>query len=398
MIPMMRKVCVFTGTRADYGLLKPLLHAIKSHPDLTLQLIVSGMHLKKRYGSTYKEIQKDGFTIDASVKILGHEDHQQALCDAMARGLTRYAAVFNQLQPDILVVLGDRFEALSIASTALIYRLPIAHIHGGEATFGVIDEAIRHAITKMAHLHFTATEVYRQRVIQLGEHPTRVFNVGSLGIEHIEQLSLLTREALSTSLNFNLDGTIALATYHPETLSSSNNEHIKSLIAALDTFKDLKVVFTYANADTGGTVINDCIDEYVKKNSQRACCYASLGQHRYLSMLNIADFVIGNSSSGIIEAPHFKTPTVNIGTRQEGRLQALSTINCAHDTQSIIDAISTALSKTFINSLKTMTNPYRGEAPSKTICSILTTTHLDDIVHKSFYDIPFTIPSLKTIT
>lgn len=349
----MRKICVVTGTRADYGLLYWLMKEIQDDPDLQLQIVATGMHLSPEFGLTYKTIEADGFSIDAKVEMLLSSDTPVGIAKSIGLGVIGFADALERLRPDVMVVLGDRFEILAAAQAALVARIPVAHIHGGETTEGAIDESIRHAVTKMSHLHFVAAEPYRTRVIQLGEHPDSVFNVGALGIENFKRLQLLDKSQLEQSINFELGTTSFLVTYHPETLGATAPKvAMQALLDALDHFSEVKIIFTMPNADTNGRVLSQMIDEYAQRHEKRVAVFTSMGQMRYLSAMQFVDAVIGNSSSGIIEAPACNTPTVNIGNRQSGRLKAGSIIDCLETTESIVAAITTALSPSFREGVK----------------------------------------------
>jgi GDP/UDP-N,N'-diacetylbacillosamine 2-epimerase (hydrolysing) len=384
---MRRKICVITGTRAEYGLLYWLLKAIKEDIDLELQLVVTGMHLSPEFGLTYKNIENDGFIIDKKIEILLSSDSAIGISKSMGLGMISFAEALAELQPDLIVMLGDRFEIFSMAAAAMISRIPVAHLHGGEATEGLIDEAIRHSVTKMSHLHFTATEEYKNRVIQLGEQPERVFNVGAMGIENINKLTLLDKEAFEKSIGFKLGVRNALVTFHPVTLEKSSAEiQFKTLLEALDSITDLSIIFTKANADTDGRVINEMIDEYVKHN-KKSIAFSSLGQLRYLSALQYVDVVVGNSSSGIIEVPSFKKATINIGDRQKGRSKAASIIDCTPDLSSVRNALEQAFSEGFKEVLAGTINPYGTGNASEKILPVLKSADLDNILKKEFYDL-----------
>lgn len=384
----MRKICIFTGTRAEYGLLRWVMQGIQDAPKLTLQIIATGMHLSHEFGMTIQEIRADGFEPDEMVEILLSGDTPTAICKSMGLALIGYGEALQRLEPDILVILGDRFETFCMAAAAQVCRVPVAHIHGGEATEGAIDEAFRHSITKMSHLHFASCEVYRQRVIQLGEAPERVFNVGALGVENILRTPLMERSELAESIGFNLEKPYFLVTFHPVTLEKDTSEgQFQSLLAALDAFPEFDVIFTKANADTDGRVINRMIDEYAEKRPERCLAAASLGVLRYLSALKYATAVIGNSSSGIIEAPSFKVPTVNIGDRQKGRIQADSILNCSPDANAIRQTIGHALSPAFKESLLGISNPYERSGTCSTIVRLLEKTDVFGITKKTFHDI-----------
>ncbi|HHH1036041.1 TPA: UDP-N-acetylglucosamine 2-epimerase, partial [Yersinia enterocolitica] len=337
---MPKTVAVFSGTRADYGLLYWLMFDINKDPDLILKLLVSGTHLSPEFGLTYKKIEDDGFKIDEKIEILLSSDSAVGTAKSMGLGIISFADALNRIAPDLLVVLGDRFEALAVAQTAMILRIPIVHIHGGELTAGAYDDSIRHAITKLSYLHFTATEEYRRRVIQLGEEPDRVKNVGAVGLDHLRRTPLLDLDELSTSLGFDIEVDYFLVTYHPVTLSGEPSEtSFKNLLTALDSFPDYQIILTYPNADDGGRCIIPMIEAYAACQPQRVLAIPSLGQARYLSAVKHASAVIGNSSSGIIEVPSLNVPTVNIGQRQDGRLAAKSVINCTANVESIKKAI-----------------------------------------------------------
>ncbi|MCG6574669.1 UDP-N-acetylglucosamine 2-epimerase (hydrolyzing) [Pseudomonas sp. AF32] len=383
---MVSKVAVFTGTRAEYGLLYWLMKDIENNPSLDLKVIVSGMHLSPEFGETWKQIVHDGFEIDAKVEMLLSSDTAVGVVKSMGLGLLGFAEALERLAPDVLVVLGDRFEALAVVQAALIMKIPVAHIHGGEITEGAYDDAIRHAITKMAALHFVAAEPYRQRVIQMGEDPTRVFNVGAVGLDHVKRGEFLSLEALSQSLDFNIKRPFMLVTYHPVTLAEEDPERsFCALLDALDSFPDHQVIITYPNADNGGRSIISLIEKYAALNPGRVLAVPSLGFKRYLSILQFASVVVGNSSSGIIEVPSFGLPTVNIGSRQKGRLAAETVIPCEPGANSIRQAISLALSEGFSNMCKHAENPYgQGDASQKIVQQLI---GFDGNTSKKFYDL-----------
>ncbi|MDT0294073.1 UDP-N-acetylglucosamine 2-epimerase [Mesonia ostreae] len=385
----MRKICVITGTRAEYGLLNCTMKAIEDAIDLELQIIVTGMHLSPEFGYTYKEIEKDGFVIDKKVEMLLSSDSTIGISKSMGLAMISFSEVFEDLKPDIVLVLGDRFEIFSAISAAMIARIPVAHCHGGETTQGLIDEPIRHSITKMSHIHFASTETYKNRIIQLGENPSSVFNVGALGIENIRKLTLLNKEEFEESIKMKLDAKFTfLVTFHPVTLENSSAKmQIQQLLKALEERDDIKVIFTKANSDTDGRIINSKIDEFVKKNPKKSIVFTSLGQLRYLSALQFVDAVIGNSSSGLIEVPSFNTATVNIGDRQMGRMKAKSVIDCLPEKESINSAIEKAVSLDFQESLKEVKNPYAQENSSECIVEVLRNVELDNLIKKRFYDL-----------
>ena len=384
-----RKVCVITGTRAEYGLLYWLIKEIESDQDLTLQLIVTGMHLSPQFGLTYKEIEKE-FKINKKIDILSSSDADKDISKSMGLAQISFAETFEELRPDIIVVLGDRYEIFSAVAAGMIARIPIAHIHGGESSEGAIDEAIRHSITKMSHLHFTASEEYKNRVIQLGEDPERVFNVGGMGIENINRLELLSKDELEKSLNFKLNKKNILITFHPVTLENKTSEtQFKELLDAVDELDDTNIIVTKSNSDSGGKIINKMIDDYVVQNNHKSVGFASLGQLRYLSAMQYIDAIVGNSSSGLIEAPSFKIGTINIGDRQKGRIKADSVIDCLPNKESIRNAFNILYSKKFQSGLKTIQNPYDQGNSSKNVIKALKTDLLDNVLKKSFYNLNF---------
>ncbi len=384
---MKRKVCIVTGTRSEYGLLYWLMKRVENDPILELQLVVTGMHLSPEFGLTYKQIEKDGFSIDEKVEMLVSSDTPSAIAKSIGLGTISFADTFSRLNPDVIVVLGDRFEIFSAAQTAMVMRIPIAHIHGGELTEGLIDDPIRHSITKMAHIHFTANEEYKNRVIQMGERPDTVYNVGTLGVEGINNTKYLSKKELSESVQLTLDK-FFLVTLHPTTLQDNTSEaQIKILLQALDEFPQYQIIFTKTNADTDGRIINSMIEEYVKKNKDRSVVYDSLGQLRYLSAIKHCELVVGNSSSGLIEVPFFRKPTINIGVRQKGRLKADSVIDCSFDVNQIKSAIETATSLEFKEKIKNMPMIYGEGNTSEQLVQILKGIPLENIVMKQFYNI-----------
>lgn len=384
---MKRKICVATGSRAEYGLLRPLLDELKRDTVVRLQLLITGSHLMKEFGSTYKEIELDGFSIDNKVYISFESDTPAGVLKSMAVGMTRYAKVFETLAPDIVVVLGDRFEIFSLVTACHVLRIPVAHIHGGELTEGSLDDAFRHSITKMSHLHFTATEEYRKRVIQLGEAPETVFNVGAIGLDDIRKMKLLSREELERDLGVAFKRNNLLVTFHPETLNMNPAEGVNSLLRVLDDLQDTFTIFTKANADIEGMRVNRMIDNYVSQNTQRSAAFNSLGRLRYLSMMRLVDAVVGNSSSGIMEAPSFNIGTINIGDRQNGRIKADSVIDCKATEGGIRAAFKLLYSGSFRNSLPMVKNHYEGRHTSSDIKDILKSCNLNGILKKKFHDI-----------
>lgn len=385
----MRKICVISGTRAEYGLLYWLIKKIKEDKYLKLQLIATGMHLSPEFGLTYNQIEDDGFYIDRKIEILLSSDTSVGISKSMGLAMISFSEAFEDLKPDIIIVLGDRFEIFSAVSAAMIARIPVAHCHGGEATEGLIDESIRHSITKMSHIHFCSTTEYRDRIIQLGENPKTVFNVGALGIENINKLPLLSKEDLEESISFKLNSKYAfLVTFHPVTLEKVTAEfYIDELLKALGKIQDCKIIFTKSNSDTDGRIINSKIEKYVNDNPNTSVCFTSLGQLRYLSTLQYIDCVIGNSSSGLIEAPSFKIATVNIGDRQRGRILADSVIQCGTTSKDIESAIKHSISDEFKEKISDTKNPYGKGNSSEKILQVLKKIDLNNLLKKKFYDL-----------
>jgi len=382
-----RTICVVTGTRAEYGLLYWLMKEIEEDSKLELQLIVTGMHLSPEFGLTYKEIEKE-FKIDKKIEMLLSSDTATGISKSMGLAQISFAEAYEALNPDMLVVLGDRYEIFSAVSSAMIANIPIAHLHGGETTQGAFDESIRHSITKMSHLHFTATDEYKKRVIQLGEHPSRVFNVGGLGIDNIKKLKLLSKEAFEESIDFKLNKKNILITFHPVTLENATaKEQFQILLDVVDALEETHIIFTKANSDTDGRIINSMIDDYVTQNSIKSCGFTSLGQLRYLSALQYVDAMVGNSSSGLAEAPSFQIGTINIGDRQKGRIMAESVIDCASDFDSIEESFSLLYSDAFQKKLLTSQNPYGNGGASLSIKNTLKESFLNNILKKQFYDL-----------
>lgn len=385
----MRKICVVTGTRAEYGLLSRLIRMIDESDKTQLQLIATNMHLSPSYGETYKEIEADGFKIDKKIPIIdeGRNDAVATL-KSMARAIAGFAEAFKELQPNLVLILGDRYEMLAVAETALIERIPIAHISGGAISEGAYDDAIRHSITKMSQLHFTEAEAYRKRVIQLGEQPDRVFNVGALGVENIKKLPLLSKDEIEESIGFTLDENTILVTYHPVTLGNHTAEQdIKEFIGALEERKDIRVLFTMPNSDNGSEYIVDSINTFVAANADRARAYKSLGVKRYLSVIKYVGAVVGNSSSGIVEVPSFGIPTLNIGDRQKGRLAADGVYNSDTDKTSILKGLDVIMSSEFMRKASETHNPYDKEGTAQAIFDVISTYPLDKLNQKHFYDL-----------
>ena len=384
----MRKICIITGSRAEYGLLHSLLEKIKKDKNTKLQIIATCMHLLPKFGNTYKEIIKDGFKIDYKVKMPIPSSKPESITGATGLGMIGFSKAFLKLKPDLVVVLGDRFEVLSASFAALSKNIPIAHIHGGESTFGAIDEAIRHSITKMSTWHFAASKVYKKRIIQMGENPKRVYLVGSLGVERIKKIKFLSKTILEKKIKFKFLKKNILITFHPETLSNkSKKESFKNLLYALKKVDDTSIIFTLPNADAGGDKIAKMIKAFTKLNKKKYIAFKSMGDKLYLSTMKYSDLVIGNSSSGIIEAPCFNIPTINIGDRQQGRLQAKSIINTKLNKLSISKSLKTAfLKKKKMNNIK---NPYEIKNTSKKIFDILKKIKIKNLIKKKFNDIDF---------
>ncbi len=379
-----------TGSRAEYELLRPLVREVQSDPTLICKLVVTGMHLSPEYGLTYKQIEADGFRIDAKIEMLLSSNTETSITKSVGLGVFGFASTYEKIKPDLVVLLGDRFEILAAAQAAMFMKVPIAHIHGGELTEGLVDDSIRHSITKMALLHFSATETYRKRIVQLGEDPRRVFNFGAIGVDNALASSLLSRKQFEKKINFNLGQINFLVTYHPVTLEETDNKKgIKALLSALDHFPSSHIIFTRANADAGGKEINLAIESYLKKIGPRAILLTSMGQENYFSAISLVDAVIGNSSSGIIEVPAFNKPTVNIGERQRGREMGASVLSCKEQTADIVKSIKVALSGNFKNRLCQGDSPYGHGGVATKIKNVLKRTHLKGALMKKFYDVSF---------
>lgn len=384
----MRKICVVTGTRAEYGLLYWLMREIEADSDLELQIIATGQHLSPEFGLTYKSIKKDGFNISAKVEMLLSSDTPVGIAKAVGLGTIGFADALDRLKPDILVLLGDRFEALSAAQAAMFLRIPIAHLHGGEKTEGAVDEAIRHSITKMSQIHFVSEPEYEKRVIQLGENPSQVFEIGIPGIDNIVRLPLLDLETLENQIGFSLGSKFFLITYHPETLSGSDSlVCLQNLTDALEMFLDYKIIITQANSDAGGRLINEYWEQFAMANSERVLCVKSLGQLRYLSAMKACSAVVGNSSSGILEAPVLKVPTVNIGDRQKGRKRYPSVVDCISEKDAIVSAIQLVIDKEFKNRMSKFKVPHSDGKIASNIKDILKAAELNGICKKEFHDL-----------
>ena len=383
----LRKICVITGTRAEYGLLYWLMKEIDADKDIKLQIVVTGMHLSPEFGNTYQQIEKDGFTIDKKVDISLSSDTELAISKSMGLGMIGFADAFNELKPDLIVVLGDRFEIFSAVSAAMITKIPVAHLHGGETTEGAFDESIRHSITKMSHLHFAATNEYRDRIIQLGEQPNRVFNVGGLGIDNINKLKLLAKSDFEKAIDFELGEKNILVTFHPVTLENFTAKlQFQELLNSIDELKNTRIIFTKTNSDTDGRIINSMIDAYVAMHDN-TIAFVSMGQLNYLSALQFMNAIVGNSSSGLLEAPSFKIATIDIGERQKGRIKADSVISCSPTQESISSAFYKSYSEDFQNIVDNTKNPYGSGGASKIVVDIIKGFDLNGILKKTFYDL-----------
>lgn len=390
----MKRICILTATRAEYGLLKNLILKLSGETEFEVDVVVTGAHLAPEYGLTFKEIEKDGIHIDRKIPILLSSDMPASVSKTMGLALIAFGDYFEEKQPDMLVVLGDRYETLAVCIAAMNQRTPIAHLNGGEITEGAIDDAIRHAITKLSYLHFTSTEEYRKRVIQLGEQPDRVFSVGAMGVENVLKQPFMTKKELETSIGFELGESFAVLTYHPVTLEAETAAgQIQELLMALLRFKNMKYIISKANADVGGREINRLLDKFAEENREQVLVIESLGMKRYLSALKWCRMVIGNSSSGIVEAPSFHIPTVNIGDRQKGRLQAESVINCATDADAIEEAMHKAMGSRMREIAAKAVNPYgQGNTSEQVVSAIKKTLFKDGIqLKKSFFDVDFHI-------
>lgn len=388
---MTRRICIFTGARSDFGLLQPLIRAVMGDEQLELQLIVTGSHLAADFGMSVREIEDARIPIARRIEILGDADTPVDVTKAAGRAMLGFADALGELRPDIAVVLGDRYEALAAAFSSVLLGIPVAHLHGGEVTEGSADDSFRHAITKLASLHFVAAEPYRDRVIQMGENPDRIFQVGGLGVDAMLRLPLLDRDEVERRLNFSLDERTLLATVHPATGGSADPDlECKELLAALEAERSLRIIFTLANADAGGRRINEQIKTFVARNPGWSVCYPTLGSQLYFSCLRFVKGVVGNSSSGLLEAPSFHTGTINIGSRQDGRLRSASVIDCAADRRSIGEALSRLFSAEFQRIVSSASNPYGSGGASPEILKILKTIELDTLRKKPFRDIPIT--------
>lgn len=382
----MRKICIITGTRAEFGLLRNIMAMLREAPDVALQLIVTGSHLVSGHGNTREEILAAGFEIDAEVDMLLASDSPRAVGQSMGLGVIGLTTALARLGPDIVLLLGDRYEALAAAQSAMILRIPIAHIHGGEATEGLIDEAIRHAISKMSHVHFTSAEPFRRKIIQMGEHPTTVHNVGAVGLDNVALLEPVSRSELEKVLGLRLDAPILLVTYHPVTLDADGAASVISLLEALAAQRNTRIIFTGANADALGQEINERVKVFCAKRPGEAVQKASLGINRYLSLMAISEVVIGNSSSGLLEAPYVGVPTLNIGDRQRGRLRGPAVVDCDETIEAIFSGIKKARSSELRAIAAKRVTPYGAPGASKKIVELLRRLELEGILFKRFYE------------
>ena len=386
----MRKICFFTGTRAEYGIMSHLMRMVYNSPECDLQIIATNMHLSPEFGLTYREIEADGFRIDKKVEMLLSSDTANGTIKSMGLATIGFADALEDLRPDLAVILGDRYEMLAAAQSCLIYNIPIAHLYGGEITEGAYDDAIRNAITKLSHLHFTSTEEYRQHIIQMGEQPNNVFYVGSLGVDNIKQEAVMPLHELETSIGFNLGNKFLLVTFHPVTIKTlSNIDQCKTLLSALSELNnDYKLLFTLPNSDTEGRIIMKLIKDFVSEHPSSSCAVSSLGKKRYYSALKYAAAVIGNSSSGLVEAPSFHIPTLNIGNRQKGRTRGNSVIDVDNTYEDIQKGLKKVLSAEFKEKASKAINPYYKTNTAESIFKIIKTYPLDNILNKHFYVIP----------
>lgn len=385
-----RKISVVTSTRADYSILKLLLQRLSTNPQLEFSLIITGTHLSKKHGFTIDEIRKDGFSCEHQLEIYSGDDSPIGVAKTMASAIELSASKMQQLEPDLLVVLGDRFEILAVAQAAMILNVPIAHLHGGEATQGLVDDAVRYALTKLSHLHFTSTEEYRNRVIQMGEIPSRVFNVGAPALELMEKIEHLSYNELVGLYGEDFLKNFALVTYHPVTLQPKETKSlVTTFFKALSRIEDLNYIVTLPNMDTHNDIINAAIDDFTRQSRSKVVVTASLGAKKYFSLMKHAKLVIGNSSSGIIEAPYFKTPTVNVGIRQLGRLMPPSVLSVQDNEDEIVDGIEIARSEKFHRQIEKIVTPYYRPDSSAVIESVLQNFNLEGITIKKFVDQEF---------
>ena len=380
------KIIVVTGTRAEYGLLKRLINLIDHDEKFILNIIVTGSHLSKKHGNTYKEIEQDGYINNYKINIGIDNDLPEDISKSTASAINGFSEAYKNINPDLVIILGDRYELLGAAISAMFYKIPIAHIHGGELTYGAIDDLIRHSLTKMSHIHFVATEEYKKRVIQLGENPKYVYNVGGLGVDAIQNIQLLNKNQIEFELGIPISEKLFIITYHPVTIENNEEYEVAQLLKAISDFSEYQIIFTMPNADQNNKVITKLIKEYIK-NRKNSYLFSSLGQLKYLSCVALSNVVIGNSSSGILEVPSFKIPTVNIGSRQSGRVKSASIIDCKAEYTSIFNSIKKALSSDFKKDIKKMKNLYEKKDTSNSIYKILKNVALKEIIQKKFQDL-----------
>lgn len=385
----MRKICIATGTRADWGLLSSIAKELKARDDVKLQIVATNMHLSPKFGNTYKEIVADGFKINCHVPLLDTFDSPEDTVKSMSIAMSGFASAFDDLKPDMVIILGDRTEMLAVASTALIFRIPVVHIAGGAISEGAYDDSIRHAISKMSHIHLTETEAYRKRVIQLGENPENVINTGAIGVSNIMRAPFLSNEEIDKEIGMKIDKNTLVVTFHPATLEASDpGKQCKNLLEALDAHPECNILFTYPNNDTNGKIIINLIEEYAGRNRNRCVVVPSLGQLRYLSVLKYAGAVVGNSSSGIVEVPSMGIPTLDIGIRQRGRIATESVIHCGVEKEDIIAGLNMILSKEIRDKARNCHNPYFQEDTLSKMIKAICETPLENITIKHFYNLP----------
>ena len=384
-----KKICVVTGTRAEYGLLSVLIKKIKINKNFKLQIISTGSHLSPEFGLTKKDIIKDGFKINYEVNLnLGKKDSEHNICSAMSKAFVGFSKGYKKLKPDIIVVLGDRYELLAASYTATIHKIPICHIHGGESTIGAIDEATRHSITKMAHLHFVANKIYKKRVIQLGEKPSNVHNVGGMGVDVLNNIKFLEKKKLEKFLKIKFNINNILIVFHPTTLENNTaKKQFNNILHAIKNFDNTNFYFSQSNADPGANIISKLAKNFVKKNKNSSIFFKSLGQVKFLSLMKHSNVLIGNSSSGLLEAPTLKIPVVNIGNRQKNRLTSSNIINCEPTKKAIFDGIKMSLSKNFLRKVKKTQSTYGKPGASKKCIKVFEKFNLDKILFKKFYDL-----------
>lgn len=385
---MIKKICIVTGTRAEYGILKPLIEKISGDEELELQLLVTGMHLSPEFGTTYKQIEADGYKIDEKVEMLVSSDEDTGIVKSMGLGMILYSESLKRLNPDCIIILGDRYEIFSLVSAAGVLKIPVFHLHGGETTEGAYDEFFRHCITKMSYLHFTSTEEYRKRVIQLGEDPNRVFNVGALSVENIKNLNLIPREVLEEKFNIKFTEKTFVVIFHPVTLEKNTAENqIKELLNAI-LESDIDTIFIRGNSDSSGRILNQKLEEFCQRNKEKYKIFTSFTTEEYFNILKYSKGLIGNSSSGIVELPILKIGNLNIGDRQKGRIKCKSTLNCEPIKEEIKDKIYYMQTKEYEEIVKHIVSIYGDGNTSEKIVNIIKTIKKIDL-KKKFYDINF---------